>query len=74
MVSSHIIKTKCLWGALSGQGWYVLFPNHSANVTLYLVGYSALLGGTLFELGGLCAFLECINRPNTGAVRFDYQV
>ena len=61
-------------GALALLGWFVLFPSHNDNVTLYLVGYSALLGGTLFEIGGFCAFLECINRPNKGSVRFDYEV
>ena len=60
--------------SLTVQGWYALFPNHSANVELYLIGYSALLGGTLFEIGGFCAFLESINRPVKGAVNFDYEV
>ncbi|KAK9793466.1 hypothetical protein WJX73_001390 [Symbiochloris irregularis] len=71
LVAVLFVAGSCLWVL---NGWYALFPARHATVTRYLVGWSALLGGTLFELGGFCAFLECINRPSKGPVRFDYKV
>lgn len=54
------------------QGWYALFPLEDETTNAYIVGYTALVGGTLFEAGAYCMVVEAVNRGN--AVRFGYEV
>ncbi|KAK9909342.1 hypothetical protein WJX75_000763 [Coccomyxa subellipsoidea] len=54
------------------NGWYALFPLEDETTNAYIVGYTALVGGTLFEAGAYCMVVEAVNRGN--AVRFGYEV
>jgi hypothetical protein len=54
------------------QGWYALFPLNDTTVNAAIVGWTALVGGTLFEAGAYAMVVEAVNRGN--AVRFGYEV
>lgn len=54
------------------QGWYALFPLANETTNTNIVGWTALVGGTLFEVGAYCMVVEAVNRSN--AVRFGYEV
>jgi len=54
------------------QGWYSLFPLSNATTNTNLVGWTALVGGTLFEAGAYAMVVEALNRGHT--VRFGYEV
>ena len=58
--------------AAHAQGWYALFPLANATVNANIIGWTALVGGTLFEAGAYCMVVEAVNRGN--AVRFGYEV
>jgi hypothetical protein len=38
-----------------------MWPLKNEEVNQYIVGYTALLGGGLFEVGSVLAFLEYVN-------------
>ena len=54
------------------QGWYSLFPLSDEVTTANIVGWTALVGGTLFEAGAYAMVVEAVNRGHT--VRFGYEV
>ena len=54
------------------QGWYALFPLADETTNTNIVGWTALVGGTLFEVGAYCMVVEAVNRGS--AVRFGYEV
>ena len=54
------------------QGWYPLFPLSNETINGNIVGWTALVGGTLFEAGAYCMVVEALNRGHT--VRFGYEV
>jgi hypothetical protein len=54
------------------QGWYSLFPLSNETTNSNIVGWTALVGGTLFEAGAYCMVVEALNRGHT--VRFGYEV
>ena len=54
------------------QGWYALFPLSNATTNANIIGWTGLVGGTLFEIGAYCMVVEALNRGN--AVRFGYEV
>ncbi|BDA50807.1 hypothetical protein COCOBI_17-0250 [Coccomyxa sp. Obi] len=54
------------------NGWYALFPLADETINTNIVGWTALVGGTLFEAGAYCMVVEAVNRGN--AVRFGYEV
>ncbi|EIE24412.1 hypothetical protein COCSUDRAFT_40817 [Coccomyxa subellipsoidea C-169] len=62
------------WGSVAWciNGWYALFPLEDEARNTRIVGWSALVGGTLFEVGAYCMVVEAVNRGN--AVRFGYEV
>ena len=53
------------------QGWYALFPLSNTTTNANIVGWTGLVGGTLFEIGAYCMVVEALNRGNT--VRFGYE-
>lgn len=54
------------------QGWYSLFPLSDETTNSNIVGWTALVGGTLFEAGAYCMVVEALNIGHT--VRFGYEV
>ena len=54
------------------QGWYSLFPLSNEVTSANIVGWTALVGGTLFEAGAYAMVVEALNRGHT--VRFGYEV
>lgn len=67
ILALHMLKKRlCL------QGWYALFPLSAETTNANIIGWTALVGGTLFEVGAYCMVVEAVNRGNT--VRFGYEV
>lgn len=54
------------------QGWYALIPLEDETTNKNLLGWTAFVGGTLFEVGGYGMVVEAINRGND--IRFGYEV
>lgn len=54
------------------NGWYALFPLADETTNANVVGWTALVGGTLFEVGAYCMVVEAVNRGND--VRFGYEI
>lgn len=63
-----------LWGSMCWcvNGWFLFLPVGNENVDLYVSGYTALAGGTLFWIG---AYLSVVEALNTGVeINFAHEV
>ncbi|KAK9790969.1 hypothetical protein WJX73_007899 [Symbiochloris irregularis] len=56
------------------NGTFAMWELTNENAQSYVIGYTGLVGATLFQLGGVSGFLEAVNRPNEGPIRFGYDV
>mmetsp|Transcript_11951 Transcript_11951/g.19297 ORF Transcript_11951/g.19297 Transcript_11951/m.19297 type:complete len:388 (-) Transcript_11951:440-1603(-) len=64
---AFVFTLACLVWVVNGT--FVLFPEIE---NVYVVGYSALIGGTLFEIGGYLMVVEALNTPHVAC--FGYAV